>query len=120
MEKLISNRKNYNFQNSCVLKNNISYLSYVPNSIIEQLEKIKKDFIWDGKRPKVKHSALIGDYEEGGLKDIDIKSKIQSLHLSWVKRLYSQNFHPWKNIPLKLIDSENKQYIFYSNTSILL
>ena len=54
----------------------ISYLSYVPNSIIEKLEKIKKEFIWNGKRPKVKHSALLGDYEEGGLKDIDIKAKI--------------------------------------------
>ena len=96
----------------------ISYLSYVPNSIIEKLEKIKKEFIWNGKRPKVKHSALLGDYEEGGLKDIDIKAKIQSLHLSWVKRLYSQNFHPWKNIPQKLIEFEYKQYIFYSNTSI--
>ena len=39
----------------------ISYLSYVPNPIIKKLEKIKKEFIWNGKRPKVKHSALLGD-----------------------------------------------------------
>ena len=52
----------------------ITCLSYVPNSITEKIEKIKKYFIWDDKRPKVKHSALIGDSEEGGLKNIDMTS----------------------------------------------
>ena len=59
----------------------ITYLSNIPTSIINKIETIKKDFIWNGKRPKVKHVALIGDYAEGGLKDIDIKAKVKSLHL---------------------------------------
>ena len=95
----------------------ITYLSNIPTSIIDKIETIKKDFIWNGKRPKVKHSALIGDYAEGGLKDIDIRAKVKSLHLCWIKRLYSLPFHPWKNIPLKIITNEFKQDIFYSNTS---
>jgi len=37
--------------------------------------------------------------------------------LCWIKRLYSLPFHPWKNIPLKIITNEFKQDIFYSNTS---
>ena len=40
--------------------------------MIEKIEKIHKDFIWDSKKPKMKHSSMFGDYEEGGLKDIDI------------------------------------------------
>ena len=73
----------------------ISYLSNVPNSIINKIEALHKDFIWNGKTPKVKHTTLICNYEDGGLKDIDIKSKLKSLHMSWIKRLYNQNFHPW-------------------------
>ena len=65
----------------------ITYLSNIPTSIIDKIETIKKDFIWNSKRPKVKPSALI------------------------------LPFHPWKNIPLKIITNEFKQDIFYSNTS---
>jgi len=54
------------------------------------------------------------------MKMVDIRAKLKSLHLSWIKRLYSQNFHPWKNIPLKLIENFIKQEIFYSNIMIML
>ena len=64
----------------------------------------------------MKHSSMIGDYEEGGLKDIDIKAKFQSLHLSWIKRLFNNNFHPWKNIPPKTMQEFFRIDIFYSNT----
>ena len=74
----------------------MSYLSFVPPSIINKIEALHKEFIWDGKPPKVKHSTLISNYEDGGLKDIDIRAKLKSLHLSWIRRLYSPNFHPWK------------------------
>jgi hypothetical protein len=93
-----------------------SYLSCVPNTIINELKKIQKDFIWSGKPPKVKHNTLIGDYESGGLKDIDIKLKITSLQLSWLKRLFSQNHHPWKNIPIKMLtDKFGSSEIFFPN-----
>ena len=98
----------------------ISYLSYIPPAIVNKLENLQKDFIWNGKTPKVKHTTLISNYEDGGLKDIDIMAKIKSLHLSWIKRLYSPNFHPWKNIPLKLIERYYQQNIFYSNIKINL
>ena len=84
--------------------------------MIEKIEKIHKDFIWDSKKPKMKHSSMIGDYEEGGLKDIDIKAKFQSLHLSWIKRLFDKKNHPWKNIHSETMQQFYKIDIFYSNT----
>ena len=33
-------------------------------------KSLHKEFIWSGKRPKIGHSTLLGDYREGGLKDI--------------------------------------------------
>ena len=44
------------------------------------------------------------DHENGGLKSIDIFSKIVTLQCSWIRRLYNENFHPWKVIPLYLIE----------------
>ena len=82
------------------------------------MNEIQKNFIWDGKIPKIKHSTLICDYDEGGLKDIDIKSKIASFHLCWLKRLYTDNFHPWKNIPLKLIEKQYGYLIFFPNAQL--
>ena len=96
----------------------ISFLSSIPNVIIDKIEKLQKDYIWSGKNPKIKHSSLIGDYADGGLKDVDIKAKFKSLKLSWIRRLYSSEFHPWKNIPLKLIEQSFKQNIFHSNIKI--
>ena len=66
----------------------ISYLNHVPDSIIKKIEHIQKDFIWDRKKTHIKHTALIADYEEGGLKNFDIVSKFEALRLTWVKRLY--------------------------------
>ena len=38
---------------------------------IGQINSLKKDFVWRGKRPKIKHSTLIRDYKEGGYKDVE-------------------------------------------------
>ena len=54
-------------------------MKIVQKSITEKLDKLQKSFIWKSKKPKIKHSTLIRDYSEGGLKDVDIKSKIVAL-----------------------------------------
>ena len=66
------------------------------------LKIIHKNFIWEGKRPKIKHSTLINDYPDGGLKDIDNESKFKALHMSWLTRFHSDNTHPWMHIPKNL------------------
>ena len=52
---------------------------------LDGLNEIQKDFIWRGRKPKIKHTSLIGDYSEGGMKDIDIKAKLESLRIQLVK-----------------------------------
>ena len=71
----------------------------LPNSAITQLNKIYNEFIWDHKRPKRKEKTLMNNFDNAGLKDVDIPSKIASLECSWVKRLFDRNFHEWKIIP---------------------
>ena len=55
----------------------------------------------------MKHSTLCNANENGGLKNVDIFSKVVSLQCSWIKRLFDNNFHQWKLIPLYLI----RQYL---------
>ena len=51
------------------------------------------EFIRKGKNPKIKNSTLCNDYEYGGLKNVDIFSKVVSLQCSWIKSLFDNNFH---------------------------
>ena len=67
--------------------------------VIDQLNTLYKNFIWNNKQPKIKHSTLIADYCEGGYKDVDIENKIAASKIKWVTKLLDSNFHPWKIIP---------------------
>ena len=72
-----------------------SSVQYI-SGVVEEISKIQTDIILRGKRPKIKHSSLIGNFENSGLKDIDIESKLKALKLSWTKRLLDSSFPPWK------------------------
>ena len=67
--------------------------------VIDQLNTSHKNFIWNNKRPTIKHSTLIADYCEGGYKDVNIENKIVALKIKWVTKLLDSNFHLWKIIP---------------------
>ena len=77
----------------------LALVTNVPTATIELLSKIQKEFLWGKNKSKIKHDTLCNDYENGGLKSVDIFSKIVSLQCSWIRRLYHENFHPWKVIP---------------------
>ena len=94
-------------------------LKDVPSSTIAQLERIQKHFIWKNGNPKLKHTTLCNEYEQGGLKNVDIFSKISSLQCSWVKRLYDNSFRIWNVIPLLLIKNHpGENFAFHSNVGI--
>ena len=97
----------------------VDYLTTVPSDVIHTLNNIHISFVWDGKRPKIKHSTLINDYPDGGLKDIDIESKFKALHISWLTRFHSDNTHPWMHIPKSLFfNIFSVDSIFSPNLSI--
>ena len=67
--------------------------------ILDQLNIVHKSFIWDNRKPKIKHFTPTADYSEGGYKDVDIETRVSALTVTWVKRLLGSNFHSWKIIP---------------------
>ena len=98
----------------------LALIKSVPIFTIEQLNVIKKNFIWKEKsRTKAKHSALCNSYENGGLKDVDILYKIISIQCSWIRRLFNENFHDWKVILLFLIKKNfGENFKFHGNVDI--
>ena len=47
-------------------------MASVPEEVLTQLECMHKDFIWNGKNPKVKHSTSINDCTSGGFRAVDV------------------------------------------------
>ena len=53
--------------------------------------------MWDGKGDKIKRDIMISEYEDGGLKMIDVRLLTHALKLSWVKRYLDKgNEVKWK------------------------
>ena len=106
-------------QSSKHWKLNLASVTVLPNSTITELNRTNKEFIWNHKRPKIKEKTLINNFGKGGLKDVDISSKITSLQCSWVKRLFDRNFHDWKIIPLFLFEKHfGKNFKFHGSLDI--
>ena len=71
------------------------------------------------KKAKIKHSTPYKGYEKGGMKNVDLRNKITSMQCSWVKRLFEDDFHDWKVIPLFLIGKHLvKNFKFHNNMDI--
>ena len=97
----------------------VKLLASVSKKGLTKITKIQLEFIWKGKNSKIKNSTLCNDYEYGGLKNVDIFSKVVSLQCSWIKRLFDNNFHQWKLIPLYLIRQYlGKKFKFHSNLEV--
>ena len=81
--------------------------------------RLQKEFLWQGKRAKIKHSTMIGSYEKGGLKDVDLESKFQSLRMIWVRKILDKtNFHPWMAIANTVLQDLGGVNIFHTNLLI--
>ena len=94
----------------------LALVTSIPADIIDHLNKMQKNFLWKNKNPKIKHETLRKNYEQGGLKSVNIFSKIVSLQCSWVQKLFDKNFHEWKIIPLHLLEKYfGKNFKFHSN-----
>ena len=57
----------------------LALVKTIPNTTVEELNKIQKNFIWNNSKPKIKNCTLSSSYLDGGLKNFNIKAKIVSL-----------------------------------------
>ena len=90
---------------------------YVPDYVLNSINKQFFDFLWGEKREKIKRNTLIGDIREGGMKMIDIKLFVKSIKVSWVKRLMlTDDDSNWQEITKFYLNQYGKKLlIFYMN-----
>ena len=67
-----------------------------PRELIKELNKLLFKFLWKG-TDKVKRVSVINEYEEGGLRMIDLECMVKSLRLAWLRRIFSGINGPWKS-----------------------
>ena len=83
----------------------VFYISPIlPSSseFIKAFQTIIYNFLWKGP-DKIARTAIINDFEFGGLKLTDLTTSIMSLRLSWIGRFLCDNFYPWKAYLLHLL-----------------
>ena len=64
---------------------------------------------------KVTRLSTINDYENGGLKMIDLESMIKSLRLTWLKRIFGKNDGAWKSYLRVSLQHFGGLFLFYCN-----
>ena len=88
---------------------------YTPKQVYTEVKEAVTNFIWDGKNAKIAYSTLINDIHEGGLKLVDLETKVKSLHIAWTGRLCSNIKVRWKIIPGIVFETNNLSFYFSCN-----
>jgi hypothetical protein len=75
-------------------------------------------FLWSNKPDKVKRKTIIANYEDGGLKMLDIKTFIKAQKIMWVKRLNKEGNASWKAYPQYTLNKLIGKNIFKCNLNL--
>ena len=88
-----------------------------PKEIVKELNRILFKFLWKG-TDKVTRLSTINEYENGGLKMIDLGSMVKSLRLAWLKRIFGENEGAWKSNLRTSLKRYGALLLFYCNYDI--
>ena len=70
-----------------------------PAQVSDIVNKLVVNFIWNGKKPKIKRDMLIGPKDKGGLELPDYEIVTKPLQCDWVKRMKEGIGKQWMEIP---------------------
>ena len=94
----------------------LTVLDNPPAEYFNLINKSMYDFLWDKKPDKINRKTIIQNYENGGLKMIDLNIFIKSIKAGWVKRITNdKNNGDWKFIYLRQLEKVGGQFVFECN-----
>ena len=85
------------------------YLINLPRPPDNFLEKITREcfnFIWNGRKDKIKRKVMVKKIEEGGVEMMDLDFFEKSLKLTWIKRILMPR-NTWKHLAPKHVDFQS-------------
>ena len=57
------------------------------------------DFLWNGKKDKIKRKTLCQAFEQGGLKMVNIHEYLSAMKINWLRRIFQpDNYCLVKNV----------------------
>ena len=60
----------------------LTQILLIPNEITTTTQRIQREFLWNSSNIKIKHETIYNDFQNGGLENVDISSKISSFQCS--------------------------------------
>ena len=60
----------------------LTQILLIPNEITTTTQRIQREFLWNSSNIKIKHETIYNDFQNGGLENVDISSKISSFQSS--------------------------------------
>ena len=89
-----------------------------PNQqLMNEINNILLQFIWNNKRPKIQLNTLVQDYKIGGQKMLHFTSFCKAAKLTWVKKLYtSAETNGWILVVKEIFKEKHIPFIFEGNT----
>ena len=76
---------------------------YIPQDVLETIDKMLFNYLWDNKRAKIKRTTIIAKIEDGGLGMIDVHEIHNAAKCSWIKRLLDETNSKWKITTLQML-----------------
>ena len=93
---------------------------HTPPYVTDTVNKLIADFVWNGKKPKIKRDTLIGAKERGGLDLPEYEIITKSLLCPWVKRMKDGVDKDWMVIPSFYLKNVGGPLIFDCNYDLSL
>ena len=60
----------------------LTQILLIPNEITTTTQRIQREFLWNSSNIKIKHETIYNDFQNGGLENVGISSKISSFQCS--------------------------------------
>ena len=79
-----------------------------------KIERLLFKFLWNEKNEKIKRKHLMQNYENGGIRMVNIKTQLQTYRIKWVNRLILDNDMNWKIIPTFHFDKYGKHFALFT------
>ncbi len=97
----------------------VASVLHIPDIVFKEVKAIISYFIWDGKLSRIAYEVLIQSVGNGGLKLMDIETKVRSLKAVWIKRFLDLSVNRWKAVPNSFYKTTNIHFFFSANLSPL-
>ena len=92
----------------------LSTILLLTDKQIGEVEKLLRDFIWNGKKPKISMVLLKKKKDQGGLRLVDMEAKQNTLRVAWIfKLINSSNTFLQQSLYINIEPEQNLNIIIW-------